>query len=149
MKNLHIQIEGEDGIFKVEKSVIFFPHHVTIESLKNNLQIIKKELGKMVKKGTVMVTLMESDASYYRKDLARIIYSDWMYNNTFELEVRPFNGTDYGTINRLNFVNMAQLQKYVHKFITDIANSTLGNIPENETLYSQSQNNKEDVLEIQ
>jgi hypothetical protein len=149
MKNFHIQIEGKDGLFNVEKSTIFFPHHVTTKSLKEDLQTVKKELAKMVKKGQVMVTLMDSDASYYRKDLTRIIYSQWSYNNTFELEVRPFNGTDYGTINKLNFVTMAQLQNYVAKYISELALNTLGNIPEDKTLYSSGSDNEEIVLEIE
>lgn len=136
--NFAITIEGKEGMFNIEKKHTWYHEHTTTESFPNELKVIKSELGKMVKKCRLMITtgqIGRYDYSY--KAQTRYIIHNWMYDNAFELEVRPFNGSDFGDIKKFNFTSMPTLLKYVISDINRQGLQVLGDIPEEITVYTQ------------
>jgi hypothetical protein len=129
-KNFSITLEGKDGFFRKELRMTMHHEHETVETVKEHLAALKKEIVKMIKQGSVTITLVETNRITYQfTDKFRYIFDGWIHNGVATVDLRTFNGHDYGDGQEFNFVTMAQLYKFVMNHIEKQALKALNEIP--------------------
>jgi hypothetical protein len=138
--SVKIQLEGTEGIFTVEKKVSLFLTHTTKETLKDTLQGLKKEVAKFVKNNTTCtITLLSMDATCHSTDVVRMFPSSSDWRGEFVLdyrEVTRFN--DYSDSKEFHFMDERALIKATMKKIADHITQIMGELPENQSYYSQN-----------
>jgi hypothetical protein len=143
-KNFTITLEGKEGSFRKELRMTMHHEHETLVTVKEQLSELKKAIVKMVKEGQVMITVMETNRVTYQSfDKFRYIFDGWIYNGVVTVDLRTYNGRDYGDKQDFNFITMAQLYKFVMNHIEKQALKALDEIPsEGKGWYAQSLEDK-------
>jgi hypothetical protein len=135
--NFNIVIDGKQGMFKQELRNTWFHEHTCTKGFADDLKEVKKELVKMIKRDRVIITTSQmTRAGYNSQSLTRYCFGQWQHDGTYELEVRPFTGTDFSEIKKLNFTTLSDLFKYLMKTIEKEGLTTLDEIPVDDTWYA-------------
>lgn len=142
MKNMHIEIEGKDGIFSTSHRVTIFPKHITKDEFAATKTDIKKLVKKLLKASwqNIMITVMASDVETCsnRKDIHRYIF-----DNHLEMSSRKFNGFDYSDINKYKFVSEKDMLKWLLSELHCQADWIIGYpLNEEQSIYSQELDRK-------
>jgi hypothetical protein len=129
-KNFSITLEGKDGYFRKELRMTMHHEHETVETVKEHLAALRKEIVKMVKQGRVMITVVETDKNTYQStNKFRYIFDGWIYDGAATLDLRKFNGSDYGDSQEFCFPSMGPLYKFLINHIEKQALKALDEIP--------------------
>lgn len=136
-KSVVFTIDGQDGIFKFDKSVTMYWENITQKSFKEIIAAVIKESRKYCKREQVCLDILSMEyGSYKRESKYRfIIHAGW---SGIELDVRRFNGYDFSDSKVFTFATENDLFKYLKTQVTDISNGILeGDIPEDATYYGR------------
>lgn len=125
-KSVAITLEHEEGIFKSEKHVTLHFNHETVETIKQTVSTIIKEMKK-IKKNKFMLTIESMDSNYHRESLYRYI-KQWSWDT--ELDVRKFNGYDFSDKTEYKFVDESSIFKYLKKELEKICLDVMDGVPD-------------------
>ena len=128
--NMVIQLNGKDGVFRVEKEMTIFRHHVTQNEWKDIRKAVKSQINAMLKHGQVSIDIYYMP-EYSRKDYVRFFVSNW--ENT--IDYRNFNGIDYADSTIHQFPTKVARAKFIMNTLDTCFADIVGNIPESESFY--------------
>jgi hypothetical protein len=137
-----LQIRGKQGIFNSTKDITLFHEHITQVELKNVLKAIKSELKKDMKYGEVAFDVLSMDTNYNRKDKLRLfVRTGW---NAPTIDMRIFNGIDFGDSVVYNFASDNDMIKFLIKTLDNQIVAIMDDIPVEKGRYAAKLDEKYD-----
>lgn len=134
--NFVIEISGKNGSFRTENKLTIFQQHVTENRLKDELQAIKKCIKQMNKSGEITIDIAESVNYSYNYQFRLIIGK---FSNAFQVDFRKKTEIgDFSDSTFYNFTSERSMYTWIMKFVEQQIRTTVGEIPVERSLFSQS-----------
>lgn len=138
MPNVKIELSYNQNGFHMNQWTILFDEHITEETLKADIQQIKRLVRNGLKTDNVMIDVMEHE---YNGTISKIRYclNHWVEDNGhFTLEYRPFNGFDFSEKTLYTFYGQSQMVTFLGKSIKEHVRKIIPEIPEKISKYASS-----------
>lgn len=138
MKDVQIVLNGNNGVFTTNNTLIIFRKYITTNEMKDSLKAIRSKVKKMLKAGDVSIDIMEM-VNYNRSDKVRLIVRRW----GFKAEYRPITVFgDFSDVTEHTFENERQQLGYIMRNIESLIMEIIPDMPENKSFYAQELDQK-------